>query len=250
MNFMLNYYVTNQLDSGTHWYLLKLEQQESLRSESTLRCPMITHTIDSYHIPSQKKTKPKLQIKKKNAKTSSFKILHITLHVTHLLKLLIKMCEYERDLPSIVEVIYSSSFGIKHKPTHSLNTWRHIHQIQQVSLGPSFSTILAIVFIQLQRGWNAHCISKNKMSTMVVQWELCGMNFCENIANLWVCNGKMTGLLMCCLSSTLGSRANDYVKTLAKLGFWLHHLPCSLGCWTNITLAARSLSPNQTGQNY
>ena len=54
--------------------------------------------------------------------------------------------------------------------------------------------------------------------------------------------GIMTGLLGCCSSSTLGSRANDYVKTLT-LGFWLHHLPCSLGCWTNNTLAAQSLSP-------
>ena len=27
------------------------------------------------------------------------------------------------------------------------------------------------------------------------------------------------------------------------LGVWLHHSPCSLGCWTNNTLAARSLSP-------
>ena len=57
--------------------------------------------------------------------------------------------------------------------------------------------------------------------------------------------GIMTGLLGCCSSSTLGSRANDYVKTVATLGFWLHHSPCSLGCWTNNTLAARSLSPNQ-----
>ena len=31
--------------------------------------------------------------------------------------------------------------------------------------------------------------------------------------------GIMTGLLGCCSSSTLGSRANDYVKTLATLGF-------------------------------
>ena len=46
--------------------------------------------------------------------------------------------------------------------------------------------------------------------------------------------GIMTGLLGCCSSSTrLGSRANDYV----------HHSPCSLGCWTNNTLAAWSLSP-------
>ena len=61
------------------------------------------------------------------------------------------------------------------------------------------------------------------------------------ICEFRVIMGIMTGLLGCCSSSTLGSRANDYVKTR---GFWLHHSPCSLGCWTNNTLAARSLSPN------
>ena len=40
----------------------KLEQLERLRSEDTPRCLMITHTIESYWIPSQKKTKSKLQI--------------------------------------------------------------------------------------------------------------------------------------------------------------------------------------------
>ena len=66
----------------------------------------------------------------------------------------------------------------------------------------------------------------------------------SRICEFRVIMGIMTGLLGCCSSSTLGSRANDYVKTLATLGFWLHHSPCSLGCWTNNTLAARSLSPN------
>ena len=33
---------------------------------------------------------------------------------------------------------------------------------------------------------NAHWISKNKMAAAAVQWELCGTNFRENIANLWV----------------------------------------------------------------
>ena len=66
----------------------------------------------------------------------------------------------------------------------------------------------------------------------------------SRICEFRVIMGIMTGLLGCCWSSTLGSRANDYVKTLATLGFWLHHSPCSLGCWTNNTLAARSLSPN------
>ena len=40
----------------------KLEQLECLRSEDTPRRLMITHTIESYWIPSQKKTKSKLQI--------------------------------------------------------------------------------------------------------------------------------------------------------------------------------------------
>ena len=40
----------------------ELEQLERLRSEDTPRRLMITHTIESYWIPSEKKTKSKLQI--------------------------------------------------------------------------------------------------------------------------------------------------------------------------------------------
>ena len=46
---------------------------------------MITHTSGSHQIPSQNKTKSKLQI------------LQETLHATHLLKLLDKMYKYEMD---------------------------------------------------------------------------------------------------------------------------------------------------------
>ena len=42
--------------------IFKLEQLERLRSEDTPCRLMITHTIESYWIPSQKKTKSKLQI--------------------------------------------------------------------------------------------------------------------------------------------------------------------------------------------
>ena len=42
--------------------LYQLEQLERLRSEDTPHRLMITHTIESYWIPSQKKTKSKLQI--------------------------------------------------------------------------------------------------------------------------------------------------------------------------------------------
>ena len=68
----------------------------------------------------------------------------------------------------------------------------------------------------------------------------------SRICEFRVIMGMITVLLGCCLSSTLGSRPNDYVKTLATLGFWLHHSPFFLGCWTNNTLAARSLSPNSS----
>ena len=57
---------------------------------------MFTHTSDSHQIPSQKKTKSKLQILN-NCQKSNFKILQETLHATHLLKLLDKMCKYEMD---------------------------------------------------------------------------------------------------------------------------------------------------------
>ena len=82
---------------------IKLEQLEHLRSEDTPRRLMITHTIESYWIPSQKKTKSKLQIFKKIAKISNFWISKHALHATHLLKLLDKMCKYEMDLMGIVE---------------------------------------------------------------------------------------------------------------------------------------------------
>ena len=80
----------------------KLEQLERLHSEDTPRRLMITHTIKSYWIPTQKKTKSKLQIWRIR-QNFKFLILKQTLHATHLLKLLDKMCKYEMDPMSIVE---------------------------------------------------------------------------------------------------------------------------------------------------
>ena len=62
---------------------------------------MITHTSDSHQIPSQNKTKSKLQF----LKNSNFEILQQTLHATHLLKLLDKMYKYEMDPTRIVGAI-------------------------------------------------------------------------------------------------------------------------------------------------
>ena len=43
-----------------------------------------------------------------------------------------------------------------------------------------------LLLFKYRGGDNAHWISKNKMAATAVQWELCGTNFRENIANLWV----------------------------------------------------------------
>ena len=56
--------------------------------------PMTTHTSDSHQIPSQDKTKSKLQIKKKCQKFN-FKIWQETLRMTYHLKFLDKMYKYE-----------------------------------------------------------------------------------------------------------------------------------------------------------
>ena len=118
-----------------------------------------------------------------------------------------------------------------------------MHQIQQVSLCPLFyfSTKGVTMLTGFPRTrWPRRGFSESYAVRISVK--------IARICKFRVIMGKMTGLLGCCSSSTLGSRANDYVKTLVTLGFtlgfWLHHSPCSLGCWTNNTLAARSLSPN------
>ena len=63
------------------------------------RRPMITHTSDSHQIPSQNKSKSKLQTLKKLPK---IEILQKTLQATHLPKLLAKMYPYEMDLTRTV----------------------------------------------------------------------------------------------------------------------------------------------------
>ena len=57
---------------------------------------MIAHTRDLNQIPSQKKTKWKLQISKHSQKFN-FQILQEALYVTHLLNLLDMMYKYEMD---------------------------------------------------------------------------------------------------------------------------------------------------------
>ena len=63
---------------------------------------MITHTIDSYWIPSQKKQSQNYKFREK--------ISNYETNFTHLLKLLDKMCKYELDPTSIVEDTEGTQF--------------------------------------------------------------------------------------------------------------------------------------------
>ena len=118
---------------------------------------------------------------------------------------------------------------------HGLTSWRHMHKIQQVSLCPSFSTICAIAFIQVQRGWKGSLDFPEQdggfSESYVVRISVQISRICEFRVNM----GKITGLLGCPAPSG------------ATIGFWLHHSHYSLGCWTNNTRADMSSSPNNTG---
>ena len=52
--------------------------------------------------------------------------------------------------------------------------------------GPHLVQSVRLLLIKYIGGDNDHWICKNKMAATAVQWELCGANFHENIANLWV----------------------------------------------------------------
>ena len=94
----VNFLKTHKGDLGMIKYNGKLEQLERLHSEDTRQRLMITHTIESYWIPSEKKTNYKF---KEFSQMSNFWISKQALQETHLI-LLNKMCKYEMDTTSIV----------------------------------------------------------------------------------------------------------------------------------------------------
>ena len=70
---------------------MKLEQLERLRSEDTPRRLMITHIIESYWIPSKKRS----------------------LHATHPLMLMIICAKYEKNASRIVKFFQGESLKIR-----------------------------------------------------------------------------------------------------------------------------------------
>ena len=82
---------------------------------------------------------------------------------------------------------------------------------------PHLVQSVRLLLFKYRGGDNAHWISKNKMAatafseSYAVWISVKILRICE----FRVIMGIMTGLLGCCSSSTLGSRANDYVKTRA-----------------------------------
>ena len=75
--------------------LVKLEQLERLRSEIPPAAPWLPILV--IHIRSQETRQSQSCEFWKIAKNSNLSILQETLHMTHLLKLLDKMCKYEMD---------------------------------------------------------------------------------------------------------------------------------------------------------
>ena len=81
---------------------IELEQLERLRSEDTPAASLLPILLS--HIVSQVKRRQSQSYKfKEFTKISNCWILKQTLHATHFLKLLDKICKYERDPMSIVE---------------------------------------------------------------------------------------------------------------------------------------------------
>ena len=75
--------------------------------------PLLPHEYPYYWVildPESKEDKVKIVKVKEFVKISNFSILKQTLHATHPLKLLDKMCTYEMDLTSIVEVTEQTLF--------------------------------------------------------------------------------------------------------------------------------------------
>ena len=100
---------------------------------------MITHTIDSSWIPSQNKTNWNLQIWRICQNFNFFHFEQKTLHVTHLVKLLDKMCTYEMYPTSTVQdtdTILSADgqadgrTGVKVKPEYPPPPSQHTHTFQ------------------------------------------------------------------------------------------------------------------------
>ena len=88
----------------------KLVQLECLHSENTPRHPTITHTIDSYQIPDQsKQDKVKVTNFKNLPKISVLEFCKIFTHNTPF-EVAYKMCKYDMNPPSIVEVTERTRF--------------------------------------------------------------------------------------------------------------------------------------------
>ena len=101
---------------------------------------------------------------------------------------------------------------------------------------PHLVQYMRVRLFKYRGGDNAHWKSKNKLVAVAVQWDLCGTNLRENIANLWV---------SCYNGNNDRSARVLFIQHPREQGEWLrlHHSACSFRCWTNNTLVARSLSP-------
>ena len=90
---------------------------------------------------------------------------------------------------------------------------------------------------------DAQWISMNKWPRWQVQREVCATIFSENIEDLWFSCYNENNDRGCLGVVCEAPSAQD--EWLRSLGFWLHHSPLALGCFTTNTQQPQSFSPNQ-----
>ena len=164
---------------------------------------MITHTIESYWIPSQKKTKSSYKFKD-IAKISTFWILEQTLHKTHLLKLLDKMCKYKMDPTSIVEDTERTRFCPQTDRRTDGQGETSKQEIHPLSIT---KTSLRIIFLKFHTNLPGAIEYKIAVSPLHH-----GSRYCSNLALNYQCAGSaqwahlcgdMKHLFICSISNQL-----------------------------------------------
>ena len=82
--------------------------------------------------------------------------------------------------PNRDQIIYSSSFGVNHKPTRELHSWSPFVKCSRSVYAPH---LVQSVLLPLFKEGVSMVTGFPKMVPAVVQRELCGTNFREDIAN-------------------------------------------------------------------
>ena len=144
------------------------------------------------------------------------------------------------------DVIYGNPLGPNTSRVAHMDS-KDGYQTQQVRLSHPYTAIRMISVIQVRREWQCSMDFHEQDGRDARFNGSCSAQFSVQMSRMCefrVIMGIMTGLLGCCLWSTLGLREDAFFKSIASLWFWLHHSPGDLGCFTNNTRAASVIIPS------